>query len=346
VRFEAEVRIPVWLCSSDSELFRNRFSVNEKDEASLMNHFHQDSLDAFIPRFAGVWRFFIFRLRAGLPIAKPFRKIFAEHNGKISIMKNICLALALAGGFIVPFNTHAQFAGAVISYTSGTGIAAGFTNASAALGAPASGKSITPFSPPFSKSQIVSIGAGGEITLQMSTPIVNDPNDPYGINFNIFANQFFIENSKDEVSGLSDHADSILVQVSLNDSTWYTLNPSLAPQPGTLFPTAGNGNPLLAVNPSLTLADFDGQNLAGVESLYNGAAGGTGYDLGWAQNAKGNSADLLTADYVRIEVQSGVLDLDAISAVPAVPETMATSWAMLAAGAGLFWLYGRMEKLA
>jgi hypothetical protein len=51
---EAQVRIPVWLRSSDSELFRSRFSVNEKDEASLMSRFHQDSLDAFIRRFAGV----------------------------------------------------------------------------------------------------------------------------------------------------------------------------------------------------------------------------------------------------------------------------------------------------
>jgi hypothetical protein len=33
----------------------------EKDEASPTNRFRQDSLNAFIPRFAGVWRFFIFK---------------------------------------------------------------------------------------------------------------------------------------------------------------------------------------------------------------------------------------------------------------------------------------------
>jgi hypothetical protein len=32
----------------------NRFSVKEKDEASLSNRFRQDPLDAFILRFAGV----------------------------------------------------------------------------------------------------------------------------------------------------------------------------------------------------------------------------------------------------------------------------------------------------
>jgi hypothetical protein len=33
----------------------------EKDGASRPNHFWADSSNAFIPRFAGVWRFFIFK---------------------------------------------------------------------------------------------------------------------------------------------------------------------------------------------------------------------------------------------------------------------------------------------
>jgi hypothetical protein len=326
-------------------MFRSRFSVNEKDEASLMNRLHQDSLDAFIPRFAGVWRFFYLQASRWSRNRKTVPwNFFAEHNGKISRMKKVSLALALAGGFIVPQISRAQFADAVVSYNSGAGFAAGYTNAGAALGAPASGNSITPFAPPFSKTQIVSIGAGGEITLQMSTPILNNPSAPYGVNFILFANQFFIENSSDEVSGLSDHADSILVQVSPDDSTWYTLNQSLAPQPGTLFPTAGNGNPLIPVNSALTLANFEGQNLAGIESLYDGSAGGTGYDLDWATNSLGDNADLASADYVRIEVQTGVLDLDAASVTQAAPDAMSTSLALMLVGAGLFWLYRRNDK--
>jgi len=46
-----------------------------------MNHFHQDSLDAFIPRFAGVWRFFYFQASRWSPNCTPVPwKIFAEHN--------------------------------------------------------------------------------------------------------------------------------------------------------------------------------------------------------------------------------------------------------------------------
>ena len=103
-------------------------------------------------------------------------------------------------------------------------------------------------------------------------------------------------------------------------STWYTLNPALAPQPGTLFPTSGSGNPLIRRQSFADSCDFIGQNLAGVTSLYNGSAGGTGYDLAWAQDGDGNSVDLASADYVQIDVQSGVLYLDAVSEVQAVPE--------------------------
>ena len=53
MRVEAEVRIPVWLCSSWPKETLVNFSVKEKDEASLSNRFRQDSSNAFILRFAG-----------------------------------------------------------------------------------------------------------------------------------------------------------------------------------------------------------------------------------------------------------------------------------------------------
>ena len=231
-------------------------------------------------------------------------------------MKKVCLALAFAGALIVPQSSHAQFAGAVLSYNSGAGFAAGYTNASAALGAPALGASVTPFAPPFSNSQLVSIGAGGEITLQLDTPILNNPSAPFGVNFVLFANEFFVKNSSGAVSGLFDHNASTLVQVSSDGSTWFTLNPSLAPPVGALFPTDGSGNPQIPVNPGLTLGDFTGQNLTGIHSLYNGSAGGAGYELAWAQDTNGNSVNLMSADFVRLEVQSGVVDLDAVAVTP------------------------------
>lgn len=259
-------------------------------------------------------------------------------------MKIVRLLLALAGLLVVSSTAHAQFADSVLSYNSGTGFAAGYTNGSSALGSPASGSGVTPFAPPFSNTQIVSIGAGGEITLQMSSPILNTPANPYGLDFIIFANSFFVENGGSGQSATTSgslffHQSTIQIQVSPDDVNWYTLNSSLAPQAGEWFPTYGGGNPLLPVNPSLmNMANFTGLTLSQVESLYNGSAGGTGYSLSWAQDASGNSVDLASVNYIQIDVESGVLDLDAVSAVPE-PAT----WAMAFLGAGLF--YFRLKKL-
>jgi hypothetical protein len=248
-------------------------------------------------------------------------------------------SLAIASLFVLSIaSSRAQFASAVIDYSSGTGFAAGYTNAAAALGSPGLGASVTPFAPPYTKNQIVSIGTAGDITLQMSSPILNDVSDPYGINFILFANEFFV-NSSSGVSSLYYHSASILVQVSADDSTWFTLDPSLAPQAGQLFPTDGNGNPQIAVNPSLTAGSFTGLNLAGIRSLYADSAGGTGYSLAWAQDVNSDSVDLASADYVRIEVQSGVLDLDAISVVPE-PAT----WALASLGTALLFLRKQTNK--
>jgi len=252
-------------------------------------------------------------------------------------MKKVLLVSALAGLVIVPFVTEAQFASGVISYNPGSGFSPNFTNSSAALGAPASGSGITPFAPPFSTSQIVSIGAGGSLTLQFNTPILNSPADPYGIDMMIFGNSFFIITSGSGSSAITSGAIftstvSTRVEVSADGSTWFTLDPGLAPNVGTLFPTDGIGNPFVAVNPALTSADFNGLNLSGIRSLYGGSAGGTGFDLSWARDGNGNSVEMQSANFLRIDVLSGRTQIDAISVVPEPG-----AWMMAAVG-GFLWL--------
>jgi hypothetical protein len=236
-------------------------------------------------------------------------------------MKKLSLVLAIAGSFFVPFIAHAQFASSVISYNPGSGFSPNFTNSSAALGAPASGSGITPFAPPFSTSQIVSIGAGGSLTLQFNSPIVNNPSNPYGIDAMIFGNSFFVVTSGSGSSAITSGAIftstiSTRVEVSADGSSWFTLDPSLAPNVGTYFPTDGLGNPFVPVNPNLTGADFNGLNLADIRSLYAGSAGGAGFDLSWARDSNGNSVDLQIASFLRIDVLSGRTQVDAISVIP------------------------------
>jgi hypothetical protein len=103
---------------------------------------------------------------------------------------------------------------------------------------------------------------------------------------------------------------SVQVSVSADGVHFYTLNPGLTPQVDGLYPTDGSGNPLLPVNPALTAANFAGQNLAGIRSLYAGAAGGAGFSLSWA------GVPLASANYVQFNVLSGTAFIDAVSVVP------------------------------
>jgi hypothetical protein len=250
-------------------------------------------------------------------------------------MKRNVLRLAIASLFVVPCSASAQFGTSVIAYERGTGFASNFTNANAALGAPASGA--TPFAPPFSVSQLVSIGAGGYLTLQLGVPITDDSSHPFGMDFLLFGNSFFVVTNGSGVSATTSGAIfsssvSTRVEVSQDGHSWFTLDPALAPTVGTYYPTDGSGNPLFPVNPALGQSDFAGMNLSGVRALYGGAAGGANYNLSWARDSAGNPVTLDSVSYVRIDVLSGRTQIDAIASVPE-PGTCA----LAVVGLGLFW---------
>jgi MYXO-CTERM domain-containing protein len=270
--------------------------------------------------------------------------------------KNQLFMLALAGALFIPAITRAQFASSVVSYNPGTGFVSGFTDPTTALGAPSQinpfGENTDPFNPPYGTNQIVSVGVGGSLTLHLNTPIQHSASNPFGVDFIIFGNTGFqITNDFDlgtftfvgtpatDGSLFGNNTGSTRVEVSADGVNWFTLNPSLAPIVDGLFPTDGIGNPLLPVNPNLTASDFSGQTLAGIESLYGGSAGGTGFDLAWAQDGLGNGVNLAFADYVRIDVLSGTSEIDAVSVVPEP-----TSGALALAGAGLLWFQRRKNN--
>jgi hypothetical protein len=259
-------------------------------------------------------------------------------------MKKLLSISALVGLSFIPFITQAQFASGVVSYNPGTGFSPNFTNSNAALGAPASGIGITPFAPPFSTGQLVSVGAGGSLTLQFNTPIFNNAANPYGIDMMIFGNSFFVVSSGSGSSAITSGAIftstvSTRVEVSADGATWFTLDPNVAPNVGTLFPTDGTGNPFVPVNPALTSADFNGLNLSGIRALYGGSAGGAGFDLSWARDGDGNSVDLQSASFLRIDVLSGRTQIDAISIVPEPG-----AWMMGALGSILWLKFGCRRK--
>jgi hypothetical protein len=264
-----------------------------------------------------------------------------------SMKKGLFVALAFAGVLFVPTITRAQFASSVVSYTEGSGVAAGYNDPNAALGAPTiynGYQNTDPFNPPYLSTDIVGVGTGGSITLQFSAPIQNNPNNPFGLDFIIFGHAGFNENfdtgTAMDGSLFTGGTSDVRVSVSTDGTTFYTLNPLLTPLVDGLFPTDASGNPFLPVNPALPAADFSGLDFSGIESLYAGSAGGAGFDLAWAVDGNNQSVPLSSVDFVRLDVLNDgtTAYIDAVSVVPEP-----TTGALALIGAGLFWLQRRKK---
>src|ERR1041385_1106380 len=196
-------------------------------------------------------------------------------------MKKVRLSLLALASLFLTLNTRAQFATAVASYTPGTNFSPGFTNASAALGEPSRvtpgpfGGPVDFFDPPYLASQLVSIGAGGSLTVQFSRPVINHPDNRFGIDFVIFGNCGFIITNEFSLetfdwigtpatdgSLLGNNTGATRVSVSQDGVTFYTLNPALAPTVDGPLPTDGAGDFHTPADPTLTPGDCAGLTAA------------------------------------------------------------------------------------
>ena len=272
--------------------------------------------------------------------------------------KSIRPSLALAGIFAIVSLHAAEYADSVVAYSPGTltGSAGSFTNASVALGEPSRvtpglfGGPVDPFNSPYLASQLLSVGAGGSLTVQFNSPIQNDPSHRFGIDFLIFGNAgFVITNGDFSGGGITDgslfgfNTGAALVSVSADGQNYFTLNPALAPIVDAMFPTDGSGNFHQPVDPKLHAADFGGKDLGGIHALYGGSGGGAGFDLAWAQDGSGQPVTMDNIQFARVDVLNGRLEIDGFAAagVAAVPEPSTLSLALLGA-AGL--LVARRRK--
>lgn len=242
-------------------------------------------------------------------------------------------ALFAALFLMLPLSLRADsFAGAVVEYAPGAGFSPGFDDPSAALGEPSRvtpglfGGPVDPFSPPYLAEQLVSIGAEGSLTISFNAPILDSPQNPFGLDFIIFGNNgFTIVNGDFEGGGVTDGSTftfdppgASVVYVSEDNVSYYELvpPPGMAAAVDGLFPTDGSGDFLLPVDPTLGGDDFAGEGLAGIAALYGGSGGGTGFDLSWARTEDGQSAALTSANYVRLEVLLGKVEVDGFAVVP------------------------------
>lgn len=251
-----------------------------------------------------------------------------------SFVSTVVPAVALASALSFAQTSVAQFATSVVSYNSGVGFQPGYTTPASALGEPSRitpgiyGGPVDPFNTAYLNSQVVSIGAGGSLTVQFNSPILNNPANAFGRDFNIFGNAGFIITNETDINwnfigtpatdGSLYGADAVSTRVSVSSDgfNYFMLNPALAPLVDSLFPTDGLGDFGLTVNPSLNAASFAGKTLADIRALYNGSGGGAGYDISWAQDGLGQSVSLTSIEFVRVEVLAGNAEVDGIVAVP------------------------------
>jgi hypothetical protein len=240
------------------------------------------------------------------------------------MQKKLLSSLAVAGWVLV-CNTHGSpYASAVVSYNPGSGYDAGYTNTSTVLGQPSTadsyGDAVDPFDSAWQTNQILSIGAGGWVTVAFDRPVIHYPEG--NRDFIIFGNSFFeVPNFTNEfdlwaTDGMvANDSGQTAVSVSRDGVTFYALNPALAPVVNYLYPTDGSGDFRLPVNPALAPGDFAGLTLADIRLLYNGSAGGASYDIAWAQDTNGNPAGLPDIRYVRLDVATNRVQIAGFAAV-------------------------------
>ncbi len=249
---------------------------------------------------------------------------------RLSLAVGLALALTCAADRAA--SADSPFATTVVSYTPGMGAVAGYTNPLVALGSPErftgdgfSPQVVTPFQPAFLTSEVVSIGVGGSLVLSFDHDVLDDPNNPFGIDLLVFSNAFF----SDAVAGAGIVGSLIgeggAISVSSDGVRW-TVVPNVVADGG--FPTLGylDVAPYATV-PGSVLSDFTrpvdpsmgGVGMIGMDwpSLlvaYDGAGGGVGIDLA--------TVGLASIRYVRI---SGAASFGLSPEVDAIADVAAAS---------------------
>ncbi|MEM8864400.1 MAG: PEP-CTERM sorting domain-containing protein [Planctomycetota bacterium] len=241
------------------------------------------------------------------------------------IRSSIAAAVA-AVTFCVAGAASAQFATKVISYDEGVAPSPGFTIPVAALGGPQGDTSfgpVTPFNPPFSTSDIVSIGEGGQITLRLSNFILPQAGE---VELGIFANVGIVDtdfpNGQAGVgptfstfgpafSGMPE--DAAEVSVSEDGITWVSLTNQIFDIPTAGFQDVAATLPADFTKPFIgVLDDFEGLSLAQMLTLLDGSAGGTWLDI--------SATGLSQVGFVRLSLADDLdpgtslnFDLDAVT---------------------------------
>lgn len=247
---------------------------------------------------------------------------------RVAVATTTAAALANASAVFAadPWADH------LVNYDQGTNPDAGYTFADTVLGSPSriTGASqgfpapVTPFAAAWPNDEVVSVGAGGHLTVRFDEPIRDLASNPYGVDLLIFGNSFFADRPdfSGVVTGLYEEGP-FTVSVSADGNSFVPLNqlyseglyPTLSyldlTGPYDTQPGSVPSDYTRPVNPALTLNDFLDRSFAEVVALYDGSGGGIPIDIA--------SSGLSEVSYVRIDVPveaQSAPDFDGFAAVP------------------------------
>ena len=192
-------------------------------------------------------------------------------------------------------------------------------------------------------------GARGSITVEFDHPVADDPRNPFGLDFIVFGNALHTLGGSSSFTGVGDPATVVfntgavaaergLVEASADGTNWFAFadgpyaddfaptmsrlydpeDPDLSLFGSSAITNKWWGAPSDAtrpVDPSLSGADFKGRSLADYARLYDGSAGGTGFDI----SAFDLPRDALGRKFIRF-VRITTLDPDASTEVDAVAD--------------------------
>ena len=291
----------------------------------------------------------------------PLKKMRLISDIKTTVIFMLPLFVVIATAYDYDAN---DFATEVVSYTEGSGVSSDsstfppepYNHTESALGGPTIETTgdfeigfnvwmpVVPVYPAWRWFEIVTVGTGGELVLKFNHRISDDDNNLHGIDFIVFGNARChpqnITAWKPEMNPETVYVDSGsyielgIVSVSQDDVNYYSF--ATGPFADDFAPTAayvwddfndvwGRAlDPTRPVDPNLTFANMDGNSVAEVIEIYDGAAGGTGFDL---RNLAPEDFAALDTDpntgrkwimYVKIEddiLVAGTPEIDAVSDV-------------------------------
>jgi hypothetical protein len=242
-------------------------------------------------------------------------------NGEWIAYKNINWATGEDVTPSRPVAAETPYGFRIIDFQSDPSLTGGYDFPEAALGRPASSTPadyfgistpLTPIMGAWGEETVVSLAdffdSPAYIVIEFDHPVVDDPNNPWGLDFIVFGNSFYKATSGSYLTGLENpanivltdglNAEPALVEVSQDGINWYTSDTwaeadSFAPtlgyrlDPANADPSLYDGNKWWGekTDPTYPVPPFAednigvGTNLAQIAAWYNGSAGGTAYDI-------------------------------------------------------------------